>query len=61
MTYVLPVIIMVIYLKGYYDMFYSKGLNYFIPWMTVALLLTGAAGWIIFSKKKEKKVSEDAA
>ena len=61
MTYILPVIIMVIYLKGYYDMFFGKGLNYFIPWMIIALLLTGVAGWIIFSKKKEKKASEDAA
>lgn len=52
MTFVLPLIIVVIYLKGYYDMFSSKGLVYLIPWMIVAILLLGFVGWLAFSKKK---------
>lgn len=52
MTYVLPMIIVVIYLKGYYDMFSSKGLAYLIPWMAIAILLLGFVGWLVFGKKK---------
>lgn len=52
MTFVLPLIVVVIYLKGYYDMFSSKGLTYLIPWMAVAILLLGFVGWLAFSKKK---------
>ena len=54
MTYVLPVIIVAIYLKGYYDMFYEKGLNYFVPWMIVALVFLGLTGYFAFYRKKEK-------
>ena len=52
MTYVLPLIIVVIYLKGYYDMFYSKGMNYFIPWMCVAFLFLGLVAYFRFYRKK---------
>ena len=52
MTYVLPLIIVVIYLKGYYDMFYSKGMGYFIPWMCVAVTLLALVGYFRFSKEK---------
>lgn len=39
MTYILPVIIIVIYLKGYYDMFAPMGTKVLIPWMGFSLLL----------------------
>lgn len=52
MTYVLPLIIVVIYLKGYYDMFYSKGISYFIPWMCVAFLFLGLVAYFRFYRKK---------
>ena len=52
MTYILPFIIIIIYLKGYYDMFYPKGLNYLIPWMGVAIAFLGIIGWFAFSKKE---------
>lgn len=52
MTYILPVIIIIIYLKGYYDMFYPKGLNYLIPWMCVAIAFLGVISWFVFSKKE---------
>ena len=63
MTYLLPAIIVVIYLKGYYDMFVSKGLAYLVPWMCVAIALLAGLGFMVFSKadnksdKLEKNVS----
>ena len=54
MSYVLPVIIVVIYLKGYYDMFSPKGLNYLIPWMCVAFAFLGVIAYFAFSKGKKK-------
>lgn len=53
MTYVLPVIIVGIYLKGYWDFFSQKGLRYLIPWMGIAFLVLGFCGFIVFSKKKK--------
>lgn len=54
MLYVLPAIILVIYFKGYYDMFKTRELPVFIVWMAISVLL---AGFIFFlssgGKKKE--------
>lgn len=41
MRYVLPSIIVVIYLKGYYDTFVQFGKGTLLLWMTIALLLLG--------------------
>ena len=54
MTYILPLIIVVIYLKGYYDMFSPKGLKYLVPWMLVAFAMLGMVGYFAFSKGKKK-------
>lgn len=54
MTYVLPLIIVVIYLKGYYDMFCDKGLRYLIPWMMVAAALLLLVAWFSFGKRKSE-------
>ena len=56
MTFVLPLIVVVIYLKGYYDMFYSKGMIYFIPWMVVAGVFLGLISRMIFGKKIKKSM-----
>lgn len=45
MSYVLPVIIMIIYLKGYYDMFSPMGIKILAFWMCIAFLFLG---FIIF-------------
>lgn len=37
MTYIIPVIVVVIYLKGYYDLFKPQGLKYLIPWSCIAV------------------------
>lgn len=55
MTYVLPVIIVVIYLKGYYDIFSPKGMKYLVPWMLVAFALLGVIGYFAFNKGKKKE------
>lgn len=55
MQYVLPIIVTVIYLKGYYDTFASKGNNILIPWMCFAvLLLIVIFGISLFTGKKKK-------
>jgi len=55
MTYVLPVVIVVIYLKGYWDFFYPKGIQYLIPWMMIAFGVLGFCSWIVFTTKKKKE------
>ncbi|MDD6327916.1 MAG: sodium-dependent transporter [Lachnospiraceae bacterium] len=52
MTYVLPMIIIAIYLKGYWDTFASKGLVYLIPWMAVAVMFLAFAFSVMFGRKK---------
>ena len=55
MQYVLPIIVTVIYLKGYYDTFAAKGKNILIPWMCFAvLLLLVIFGISLFTGKKKK-------
>ena len=51
MTWVLPVIVVVIYLKGYWDMFAGKGMAYLLPWLIIAIAFLTLIGWIIFGKK----------
>ena len=51
-SYVLPLIIIVIYLKGYYDYFAPKGPVMLASWMTVAVALLGFIFFCAFSKKK---------
>ena len=36
MTYIIPAVVVFIYLKGYYDLFAPQGLSYLIPWMCIA-------------------------
>ena len=40
-SYVLPVIIIVIYLKGYYDKFVGQGTKALVGWMAAAILFLG--------------------
>lgn len=57
MTYVLPLIIIVVYLKGYYDFFVGKGMAMLVGWMVFAcLLLVGillVASGVLNKKKKD--------
>ena len=51
MLYVIPAVVVVIYLKGYYDMFSSRGTVVLAVWMIVSLLVLALVSWIIFGKK----------
>lgn len=54
MLYVIPAVVAVIYLKGYYDMFQPKGLSYLIPWMIVGIAMLVLVAWISFGHSKKK-------
>lgn len=53
MSVILPAVIVVIYLKGYYDTFASKGTPTLIFWMLFAVMLLAAIYGIVFYKKKK--------
>lgn len=55
MLFVIPAVVAVIYLKGYYDMFLPKGMTYFVPWMIVGILMLVLVGWISFGGKHRKR------
>ncbi|MGN0593313.1 MAG: sodium-dependent transporter [Ruminococcus sp.] len=58
-TYVIPVIICIIYLKGYYDKFADAGFWTLFGWMCFAVLLLMAIfGICFFSKPKSAKISD---
>ncbi len=59
-TYVIPILIVVIYLKGYWDMFAPKAAAegnpmLLIGWMCVAVAFLIFIGWITLSGKKKEK------
>ncbi|MDE7332207.1 MAG: sodium-dependent transporter [Lachnospiraceae bacterium] len=60
MTYVIPVLIIVIYLKGYWDMFAPQAASegnpmLLIGWMLVATAFLALIGWFAFGGKKTGK------
>ncbi len=55
MSYVLPVIIMIIYLKGYYDMFSPMGIKILAFWMCIAFLFLGFIFFCTLSSVKTYK------
>ena len=54
MTYILPAIIVVVYLKGYYDTFAKMGLKVLAGWMAFAAALLAIIFILSSLKKKEK-------
>ena len=52
MSYVLPLIIIIIYLKGYYDMFAGRGPAVLAGWMAAAVLFLG---FVLFCAAKGRK------
>jgi NSS family neurotransmitter:Na+ symporter len=55
MTWVLPLIIIFVYLKGYYDMFAERGRLVLIIWMCVAVLLLAVVIFFALPKRRIKK------
>lgn len=54
MTYLLPFIIAIVYLKGYYDMFKTQELPILIGWMIFAVALLALIFGVTFRKPKEE-------
>ena len=54
MTYILPLIIVVVYLKGYYDTFKKNGTVALIGWMVFAVALLAVIMAVTLKKPKEK-------
>ena len=53
-SYGIPAIIIVIYLKGYYDKFVGLGTVALAGWMIVAFVLLGFVFYCAVAKKKNK-------
>ncbi|MDD3186421.1 MAG: sodium-dependent transporter [Anaerostipes sp.] len=58
MTNILPLIVVVIYIKGYYDLFKNQGSVLFLFWMSVAFLILGFIFSTISSRKREKRLCQ---
>ena len=59
MQYILPVIVTIIYLKGYYDTFKSKGTAMLVGWFIfAAFLLAVIFGISIFTGRKKKEEAQ---
>lgn len=54
MTYLLPLIIVIVYLKGYYDMFKGKETPILIGWMIFAVALLAVIFGVTLRKPREK-------
>lgn len=52
MTYVLPWIVIIIFLKGYYDKFSTQGMVVFSVWMTIGFLFLFLIYWVTQRSKK---------
>lgn len=50
----LPLIIVIVYLKGYYDMFRAQELSILIGWMVFAVALLALIFWVTLRKTKEE-------
>lgn len=57
MTYVLPLVILVIYFKGYYDMFKEQGILTLCMWMGIAALFVGFILWLGMGKPRQDEES----
>lgn len=55
MTFILPFIVVAIYLKGYWDMFYKQGLKYLIPWLIVAVAFLALICWFAFGGRSKEE------
>ena len=55
MAYVVPALICLIYLKGYYDMFAGKGTGVLLGWMAFAVLLLAVIFWVCFSTGQKNR------
>lgn len=57
MTYVVPIIILIIYFKGYYDFFSNRGTKILVIWMIISVLF--ATVIFLFALGKSKKIDNN--
>ena len=57
MQYVLPIVVIIVYLKGYYDFFANHEPAQRIAWMTFAVLLMVVIFGIVFLTGRKKKTA----
>ncbi len=55
MQYALPLVVIIVYLKGYYDTFVSQGTAVLVGWMAFALLLLGVIFGVSLLTGRKKK------
>ena len=55
MTYILPVIIAAVYLKGYWDFFAGRTPGVRLAWMAVAVAFLALVVYLVFSGKREQE------
>ena len=53
MTWILPLIILVVYLKGYYDFFVNQGTVILVSWMIFAVVLLAVILAVAFRSEKK--------
>lgn len=58
MSFIVPWLLVIVYLKGYYDMFHERGTTIFVIWMSIAFLFLLAIGSVVFHKNKKGRVNE---
>ncbi|MDD7409563.1 MAG: sodium-dependent transporter [Anaerovoracaceae bacterium] len=58
-AYIIPAIIIVIYIKGYYDMFHGKSAGLFVGWMIFAIVMVAFVIWCATGKAKEMLKKEN--
>lgn len=59
MTYVMPILVVAIYLKGYWDNFKSKGTGMLIGWMIVAFAFLGVMAYFVYGGRKNATPHKD--
>lgn len=60
MTYVLPLFVLVIYFKGYYDMFRDRGTAELCLWMGLAVVFAGFVVCLTLYKGKNTRLNMDS-
>lgn len=58
MSVIIPVVVAVIYIKGYYDMFKTKGPAVFGIWMTISVVMLLLTAWFAFGGKRKSRSKE---
>ncbi|MGI6070127.1 MAG: sodium-dependent transporter [Blautia sp.] len=59
MTFIMPLLVVVIYLKGYWDTFKPKGTPMLVGWMIVAFAFLALMSWFIFGGRRHAKPHEE--